>query len=130
MSPLVVCVLDKFASTGGLLRTYAGQDVRFALQVRARERASMCMPMSIRMCVCISIYRRGPGRQHGTARNSNFPLDLLDHVFKSAFPERFPLAGFGSGFHNCRAAYALYCLLLPTLQFFPTHHIFNTCTFS
>jgi hypothetical protein len=34
MSPLVVCVLDKFASGGGLLRTHAGQDVRFALQVK------------------------------------------------------------------------------------------------
>ena len=34
MSPLVVCVLDKFASSGGLLQTHAGQDVSFALQVK------------------------------------------------------------------------------------------------
>jgi hypothetical protein len=33
-TPLVVCVLDKFASGGGLLRTFAGQDVSFALQVK------------------------------------------------------------------------------------------------
>jgi hypothetical protein len=33
-TPLVICVLDKFASGGGLLRTYAGQDVSFALQVK------------------------------------------------------------------------------------------------
>ena len=33
-TPLVICVLDKFASGGGLLRTFAGQDVSFALQVK------------------------------------------------------------------------------------------------
>ena len=34
MSPLVVCVLDKFASGGGLLNVHAGQDVSFSLQVK------------------------------------------------------------------------------------------------
>lgn len=33
-TPLVVCVLDKFASGGGLLKTHAGQEVSFALQVK------------------------------------------------------------------------------------------------
>ncbi|EKX46192.1 hypothetical protein GUITHDRAFT_163003 [Guillardia theta CCMP2712] len=33
-TPLVVCVLDKFASSGGLLRTTSGQEVSFALQVK------------------------------------------------------------------------------------------------
>lgn len=34
ISPLVVCVLDQYASTGGLLKCYAGQEVSFALQVK------------------------------------------------------------------------------------------------
>jgi hypothetical protein len=33
-TPLVVCVLDRFASGGGLLKTHAGQDVSFAIQVK------------------------------------------------------------------------------------------------
>lgn len=34
MSPLVVCVLDEYASTGGLLKCHAGSEVSFALQVK------------------------------------------------------------------------------------------------
>ncbi len=40
-SPLVVCVLDAFASTGGLLNVQAGQDISFALQVSLHPQVCM-----------------------------------------------------------------------------------------